>query len=573
MTVSRQGAAERRAAAELRQAAYQRDFAAGGRVRRNQVQGLGASRRVPTTTEIRAELTQHNGREMFHTYGFFTRYDMPYPMWDMYGEYDEVVRPGSGRHTLAANPDVAFLVNHKGVTMARTTNGSLVLEERDEGAWHDAWLNPARQDVKDLIVAIQDRNVDQMSYAFMIPDDGGEWAEDFSTFEIRAWDIHRGDVSAVNYGANPYTDIAGRAGEVLNELEHLPPGALPEAHARLGRRLDVIERDRIEVAGLAQARSTTRPPALGRRAPSLVALRDETGAGMDSPFVRRLHSRVTRTHARYTAMAARNGLGVDELLAQGLPWYEVRNVAEDGAPEGDKVPTVYLFDEIGGSFGVSAKQFVADLEAIDAPVIHLRINSPGGSVFDGLTMHSALLHHDARIVGFVDGLAASAASVVAMGSDELVMMPGSELMIHDASATFEGNASDAGRLSTFLNRQSDNIADMYARKAGGDRGEWRELMQAETWAFGREAVEMRLADRLFDDGPVEAADPDLAEVMTRSYDMGGFGFRYAGRQAAPGPRVVRDGGQPARSVPAPEVPRGRPLALVEALARADGIDV
>ena len=244
---------------------------------RNLVQGVGRSRMVPGKTLIRSELTQWRGREMYHTYGLFTRYDTPYPMWDMFGEYDEVVTQGAGAKSLAANPDVAFLVNHKGVTMARTTNGSLVLEERDEGAWHEAWLNPARQDVRDLIVAIDDGNIDQMSFAFTIPDDGGWWSEDFSTFEIRAYDIHRGDVSAVNYGANPYTDIAARAGEVLNDLEHLPPGALAEAHRRLGQRIDLLERERIVVPGVPRVRSSEPDPDAEDLADDDVFEHDESG--------------------------------------------------------------------------------------------------------------------------------------------------------------------------------------------------------------------------------------------------------------------------------------------------------
>jgi phage head maturation protease len=100
-----------------------------------------------------------------------------------------------------------------------------------EGLEADAWLNPKRQDVADLIIATDDGNIDQMSFAFMLEE--GWWSEDFSQFKITKLDINRGDVSAVNYGANPYTSIAARSREILDDLVRLPIGAQREAMARL----------------------------------------------------------------------------------------------------------------------------------------------------------------------------------------------------------------------------------------------------------------------------------------------------------------------------------------------------
>ncbi|HEY9415081.1 MAG TPA: head maturation protease, ClpP-related, partial [Pseudonocardia sp.] len=255
---------------------------------------------------------------------------------------------------------------------------------------------------------------------------------------------------------------------------------------------------------------------------------------MTSIHVRRLQSRVERTTERLVDLASRQRLSVADLRSVRLPWYEVRNQAED---DGEDFATVFIFDEIGGSLGVTAKQFAADLEEITAPTIRVRINSPGGSVFDGIAIYNALRHHPARIEVYVDSLAASAASVIATAGDEVVMMPGSQMMIHDASALEDGNASDMAKMSTFLDRQSENIADMYQLKGGGEAAEWRELMKAETWMFAREAVEMGLADRV-SDTRVTDGDPDapreLAERMRRSFDLSPY--RYAGRREAPAPR-------------------------------------
>jgi HK97 family phage prohead protease len=261
--------------------------------------------------------------------------------------------------------------------------------------------------------------------------------------------------------------------------------------------------------------------------------RTAEGVGVTrSAHVRRLEGRVTRTAGRYVDLAASVGAVVADLPAMKLPWYEIRNAA-DGTP--DETPTVFIFDEIGGSFGVDAKQFAEDLEAIDAPAITVRINSPGGSVFDAIAIFNALNHHPAQITVYVDALAASAASIVAMAGDEIVMMPGAQMMIHDAAATEEGNAADMAKMSTFLDRQSDNVADIYRMRGGGDTTLWRALMVAETWMFGGEAVGFGLADRVEElaTSPV----PELGDRMTRAFDLAHF--RYAGRDGAPAPDRVK----------------------------------
>src|ERR1041384_4665226 len=281
-------AQERRAAATLRRQAAEQAGERGGdvayRAYRSAAPGIGLARRVPMKTDVRAEQGQRDGKDMVHTEGFFTRYGVTYPMWDMFGEYVESVRSGAGRATIAAGPDVAFLVNHTGMTMARTTNGTLILEERSDGGWHEAWLNPKRRDVSDLVVALEDRSIDQMSFAFMLGEDDGWWSEDFSHFEVIRYDIDRGDVSAVNYGASPYTDITARTAEVLQDLEHLPVGALRAAEQRLIRRglqrtggVVPAGRERIEVAD--------------RVEPVVVA------RGSSSKAVQRLQDRVERAGA------------------------------------------------------------------------------------------------------------------------------------------------------------------------------------------------------------------------------------------------------------------------------------
>lgn len=268
----------------------------------------------------------------------------------------------------------------------------------------------------------------------------------------------------------------------------------------------------------------------------------------------RLQARLARTIDRVRAECAAAGelpvIGLDLIPQLALPWYEIRAQQGDGSGGGntaDRSTTdVFLFDEIGGSFGVSAKRFVADLEAITTPRINLRINSPGGSVFEAITIHSALLHHPAKVRAYIDGVAASAASVIAMGADEydpdedtggVFMMPGSQLMLHDASAMEDGNAADHGHMQTWLDRQSQNVAAMYARRGGGTPEEWRAVMLDETWLFADEAVAAGLADAEYSRSPVDGPAPD--DRLTRSHDLTVWGYRYAGRAAASAPRPHR----------------------------------
>ena len=196
------------------------------------------ARSIPFGAQMRAKLVQRDGKDFYQLDGYASVTDRPYEMWDFFGPFDEEVVGGSFDATLAAKPDVAFLVNHKGITMARTTNNSLTLSVDALGLRSEAFLNPERQDVRDLISAITDGLITEMSFAFMLED--ATWNDDFTKFSITQVNIDRGDVSAVNYGANPYTSIAARAREVLADIEHLPVGAARAALGRLQKRTDSL---------------------------------------------------------------------------------------------------------------------------------------------------------------------------------------------------------------------------------------------------------------------------------------------------------------------------------------------
>lgn len=218
------------------------------------------------TSWQKTRTAQVGGKTKLVFEGHASAYEQSYEMWDMFGEYDEVVRAGAGAKSLAAGPDVAFLTNHRGVTMARTVAGTLELSEDSTGLHDVAFCNPERSDVQLLGHAIDDGDVTEQSFAFMI--ERGTWSPDWMTFAIEEYDIDRGDVSAVNFGANPYTDVAARSGEILRSLEFLPRGAARAAIERLQARAETdayragADEPAIAVAGAAAvtAAATTRGP-------------------------------------------------------------------------------------------------------------------------------------------------------------------------------------------------------------------------------------------------------------------------------------------------------------------------
>lgn len=194
----------------------------------------GRARQEAFATELRSSLVERDGKEFLLVEGTPSVVERWYDMWDMFGPYEEKVAAGAFDKTLSANPDVNFLVNHRGTAMARTTAKTLELSVSMAGHLEmRAWLNPQRTDVQDLRHAIDDRAIDEMSFAFRITE--FEWNESYDQFTIKEVDLHRGDVSAVNYGANPYTSISAR--EKLAALDTLEGAELLAARARIEARL------------------------------------------------------------------------------------------------------------------------------------------------------------------------------------------------------------------------------------------------------------------------------------------------------------------------------------------------
>lgn len=189
------------------------------------------------SSAMRAKKVERDGQQWYEVSGYASVFERGYDMFDMFGPYTEVVSNGAADETLAANPEVVFRFNHAGTPMAGTKNGRLELWADDTGLGQRAYLNPKRDDVKLLVQAIEDEDVREQSFMFRIT--SGRWSPDYTEYRIDAFDLDRGDVGPVTYGANPHTSIAARSGEFLNDIPDLPLLVARAAYERLGERLDV----------------------------------------------------------------------------------------------------------------------------------------------------------------------------------------------------------------------------------------------------------------------------------------------------------------------------------------------
>lgn len=203
-----------------------------------------------------------------------------------------------------------------------------------------------------------------------------------------------------------------------------------------------------------------------------------------------------------------------------------RLAAEDAPDEGgsaapDRVAELWLYGVVGGYWsGFNADSVSRALRSLgDIDELVVRIHSPGGLASDGVAIGNLLRNFDATITVVVDGLAASAASVIAVAGDHVVMCPGSQLMLHDASTFEYGNAGDHRKIADWLDGQSQNYAGVYTYKAGGTPEQWREVMLANdgwgTWYTAEAAVTANLADeigtRVARTSPPTAPDDDFED--------------------------------------------------------------
>jgi ATP-dependent Clp protease, protease subunit len=177
-------------------------------------------------------------------------------------------------------------------------------------------------------------------------------------------------------------------------------------------------------------------------------------------------------------------------------WYEIKALADD-------VTEVLIYGEIGKSWdgsGISARDFVMELDGITSAKINLRINSGGGEVFEGAAIANAIKRCAADVSVIVDGLAASSASMIALSGNSLTMAANSFMMIHDPWTWAMGNADELMKQAELLDKLAGKMAQLYAEKCGKPAEQMRAAMKSETWYTAEEAKAVGLCDSIGDEG-------------------------------------------------------------------------
>lgn len=197
-----------------------------------------------------------------------------------------------------------------------------------------------------------------------------------------------------------------------------------------------------------------------------------------------------------------------------MPWYQMTSM------KAEKKVEILIYDQIGEDWfgdGVQAKKFAEELRDLgDIETIELRINSPGGSVWDGNAIYNTLRGHKATVNVTIDGLAASIASVIAMSGDTITMPENALMMIHNPATIAFGEAEEMRKAANMLDKIKLGAMAAYHRKSGVSTDELSEMMDAETWLLAEDAVSLGFADAT--EGAVHATN----SVAIKSFDMTKF---------------------------------------------------
>ncbi len=178
----------------------------------------------------------------------------------------------------------------------------------------------------------------------------------------------------------------------------------------------------------------------------------------------------------------------------------------------DEIPDVYIYDQIGQDWwgdGISPEDFIEEIKKLKSDKINLHINSPGGFVYDGLTIYNGLNLIDKFIFVYIDGIAASMASVVAMAGDKIIMPVNADYMLHDPWTCMCGTADDLEKEAKELRRLKDSIIGIYMARTRLSKDELFDLMKEESWISGTDALEMGLADEIIENKKAVASIFDL----------------------------------------------------------------
>ncbi|TKI39490.1 head maturation protease, ClpP-related [Bacillus mycoides] len=193
-----------------------------------------------------------------------------------------------------------------------------------------------------------------------------------------------------------------------------------------------------------------------------------------------------------------------------------RDIRFEAKGENEYKLTVY--GSIGGWFSENNAEAVRrKIQDVKAEKIHVHINSGGGSAFDGVAICNLLKQHDAEIIVHIDGWAASAASVIAMAGDKIIMPSNTMMMIHQASTIEYGNADLFEKTARDLRKIDSALAASYKKRFVGTDEELRQLLKDETWLTAEEAVALGLADEIADEIEIDDTQEDEEEEVVENF--------------------------------------------------------
>ena len=224
-------------------------------------------------------------------------------------------------------------------------------------------------------------------------------------------------------------------------------------------------------------------------------------------------------------------------------WMPDLRAADSGGAE------ITILDAIGADFwgeGVTAKRVAGALRAIGDRDVVVTINSPGGDVFEGVAIYNLLREHKGEVTVKILGLAASAASIVAMAGDRIEIGAAASIMIHNSWVLAAGDRLQMREIADWLEPFDQGMAEVYAMRTGVDVDQIGAMMDAETWVQGRAAVDQGFADDLLssDQVSIDGSDPQAKSLRAeRKFDLVAA---RAGLSRADGRDLLRDvkGGKP-----------------------------
>lgn len=200
----------------------------------------------------------------------------------------------------------------------------------------------------------------------------------------------------------------------------------------------------------------------------------------------------------------------------------------------DDTTTVFVYDVIDSWWGVSAADFTRELAAITTPKVVLRVNSPGGDVFEARAMMTAIAEHPATFTAKIDGLAASAATALTLACETVEIAEGGFYMIHQAWTFAMGNADDMTATAALLGKIDDVLVDGYVARSGKSDTEVRDWMKAETWFGAQEAV-----DNGFADSVIQVAGKK-AQAQASAFNLSAFANAPKALTERPKPEPIDD---------------------------------